>query len=78
MPASSPITFGKPISFNVEYFNFYSLYHHLLAIVGQPQRCLDDTARYSLIRAMLSDLYANGGGIFAKSASTPFSNSSQS
>ncbi|MEO8394182.1 MAG: PD-(D/E)XK nuclease family protein, partial [Chloroflexota bacterium] len=59
------------VSFNVEYFNFYSLYHHLLAIVGKPQRCLDDTARYGLIRAMLSDLYANGGGIFGGIALMP-------
>ena len=59
------------VSFNVEYFNFYSLYHSLLAIGGRPQRCLDDTARYSLIRAMLSDLYADGGGIFGGIAQTP-------
>ena len=34
------------VLFNVENFNFYSLYHHLLALAGKPQRCLDDTARY--------------------------------
>ncbi|MEP7290763.1 MAG: PD-(D/E)XK nuclease family protein, partial [Chloroflexota bacterium] len=59
------------VSFNVEYFNFYSLYHHLLAVAGNPQRCLDDTARFALIRALLGDLYREGGGIFGGIAQTP-------
>ena len=59
------------VSFNVEYFNFYSLYHHLLALAGKPQRVLDDTARFGLIRALLGDLYREGGGIFGGIAQTP-------
>ncbi len=59
------------VLFNVETFNFYSLYHHLLASAGNPQRALDDTARYGLIRALLSDLYEDGEGIFGGIALTP-------
>ena len=59
------------VFFNIDYFNFYSLYHRLLAVAGKPQRCLDDTARYGLIRAVLTDLYAEGGGIFGGIAQTP-------
>ncbi|MCC6801548.1 MAG: PD-(D/E)XK nuclease family protein [Anaerolineae bacterium] len=58
------------VFFNIEYFNFYSLYHHLLAAAGQSQRCLDDTARFGLIRALLADLYPDGGGIFGGIAQT--------
>ncbi|MFN8449420.1 MAG: hypothetical protein U0521_12760 [Anaerolineae bacterium] len=59
------------VFFNVEYFNFYSLYHHLLANAGIAQRSLDDTARFGLIRALLADLYPQGGGIFGGIAHTP-------
>ncbi len=59
------------VFFNVEYFNFYSLYRRLLAITGKPQRCLDDTARYGLIRAMLAEFYRERVGIFKGIAQTP-------
>ena len=59
------------VLFNVETFNFYSLYHHLLAGAGTPQRCLDETARYGLIRALLADLYADRPGIFGGIAQMP-------
>ncbi len=59
------------VFFNVEYFNFYSLYHHILALAGEPQRVLDDTARFALIRAVLADLYSDGGGIFGGIADMP-------
>lgn len=62
---------NEHVFFNIDYFNFYSLYHHLLAASGTPQRCLDDTARFGLIRALLADLYPNGGGIFGGIAHTP-------
>ncbi len=61
------LTGNGRVFFNVEVFNFYSLYHHLLASAGTPQRCLDDTARFGLIRAML----AGRGGYFGKIAETP-------
>ncbi len=60
-----------PVYFNVDSFNFYSLYRRLLALAGNPQRCLDDAARYGLIRALLAERYANGEGIFAGIAHTP-------
>lgn len=59
------------VTFNVETFNFYSLYHHLLARSGAPQRVLDDAARFTLIRALLADLYPDGGGIFGGISQTP-------
>ena len=61
----------RPVYFNVETFNFYSLYRRLLAAAGNPQRCLDDAARYGLIRVLLADRYASGAGIFAGIAHTP-------
>ncbi|NDJ62690.1 MAG: hypothetical protein GYB67_16325 [Chloroflexi bacterium] len=45
---------------NVQFFNFYSLYRRLLANARQPQRVLDDTARYGLIRTVLTNLSAAG------------------
>ncbi|HVU13484.1 MAG TPA: PD-(D/E)XK nuclease family protein, partial [Phototrophicaceae bacterium] len=57
--------------FNVETFNFYSLYKHVLASSGRPQRSLDDTARFGLIRALLADLYRDGGGLFGGIAHMP-------
>lgn len=62
---------GGQVSFNVEYFNFYSLYRHLLALAGKPQRCLDDTARFSLIRAVLADSYRANEGIFGGISQMP-------
>ena len=61
----------RPVYFNVETFNFYSLYRRLLAAAGNPQRCLDDAARYGLIGVLLADRYASGEGIFAGIAHTP-------
>jgi ATP-dependent helicase/DNAse subunit B len=40
--------------FNVEFFNFYTLYHSLLA--GNPQRCLEEFARAGLLRSMMEQL----------------------
>ncbi len=60
-----------PVSFNIDTFNFYTLYRRLLALAGNPQRCLDDASRYGLIRALLADLYRNDEGVFAGIAHTP-------
>lgn len=62
---------GPTVLFNVETFNFYSLYHHLLAGAGTPQRCLDETARYALIRVLLAAHYAERPGVFGGIAQTP-------
>ena len=43
---------GRRVYVNVEFFNFYTLYRRLLADAGRPQRCMDDAARYGLIRAV--------------------------
>jgi len=40
-------------AFNVEFFNFYSLYHRVLAMVGIPQRALSEPARIGLLRAII-------------------------
>ncbi len=63
----------RPVYFNVDTFNFYSLYRRLLALAGNPQRCLDDAARYDLIRVVLAELYPNesSDGSFAGIAHTP-------
>ena len=38
--------------FNVDFFNFYTLYSHLLDAAGKPHRCLDEAARLRLIRRL--------------------------
>lgn len=53
--------------FNVEYFNFYQLYRRLLALAGEPQRCIDDTARLTVLRDLLSQ-YTQDDGVFARVA----------
>ena len=47
---------GRRVYFNVEFFTFYQLYHRLLNMAQQPPRMLDDTARFGLLRAILSEL----------------------
>ncbi|MBN8634340.1 MAG: PD-(D/E)XK nuclease family protein [Anaerolineae bacterium] len=44
------------VLFNIEFFTFYPLYNRLLTLGGTPQRCLDDTARYGLLREILRGL----------------------
>lgn len=51
---------GRRTYFNIEFFNFYTLYAHILNSLGQPQRELDDTARQRLLRDILRDLQARG------------------
>ncbi|HLV34446.1 MAG TPA: PD-(D/E)XK nuclease family protein, partial [Spirillospora sp.] len=51
---------GRTVYFNVEFFSFYQLYHRLLNIAQQPPRILDDAARFGLLRAILSNLKAQG------------------
>ena len=51
---------GRQIYFNVEFFNFYTLYARLLDMAGQPQRELDNSARLRLLRGILSRLLQDG------------------
>ena len=51
---------GRQIYFNVEFFNFYSLYARLLDMAGQPQRELDNSARLRLLRGILVGLLQDG------------------
>jgi ATP-dependent helicase/nuclease subunit B len=38
--------------FNVDFFNFYTLYAQLLDAAGKPHRCLDEAARLRLLRRL--------------------------
>lgn len=44
---------GESVLFNIEFFTFYPLYNRLLRLGGTPQRCLDEPARYGLLREIL-------------------------
>ncbi|MDZ4767058.1 MAG: PD-(D/E)XK nuclease family protein [Chloroflexota bacterium] len=62
----------RPVLFNVEFFNFYTLYEHLLDRAGQPARGIDETTRDGLIRLLLSEQVAAGKlPVFAPIAHTP-------
>src|SRR5690606_22073707 len=50
----------QQVYFNVEFFNFYTLYDRLLDMAGVPPRHLNDTARFGLLRAVLRDLQQQG------------------
>lgn len=50
----------QQVYFNVEFFNFYTLYDRLLDMAGVPPRHLNDTARFGLLRAVLRDLQKQG------------------
>jgi ATP-dependent helicase/nuclease subunit B len=51
---------GQRVYFNVEFFTFYGLYHHLLESAGKPQRILDHAARFRLLRLILNRLAREG------------------
>lgn len=69
MIASQP---DQRVFFNVSFFNFYSLYAHLLDSASQPQRCLDETARIGLLRRILATLPADDPlAVFAPIGTTP-------
>ncbi len=48
------------VYFNVEFFSFYNLYERILMLAGKPQRRLYDAGRYGVIRAVLTELSADG------------------
>ncbi len=57
--------------FNVDFFNFYSLYARLLERAGLPQRCLDEGARFRLLRAIIEQQASSGAlDLFGEIAAT--------
>ncbi|MEZ4671647.1 MAG: PD-(D/E)XK nuclease family protein [Anaerolineae bacterium] len=63
---------GQSVYFNINFFNFYSLYQRLLDMVSEPQRELDATARLSLIRRLLINLRDTGDlEVFGEIADKP-------
>lgn len=66
------IEMKREVYFNVEFFNFYELYQRILDMHGTPQRDLSDTARYSLLRDVISELHTAGKlKVFHTIAETP-------
>jgi ATP-dependent helicase/nuclease subunit B len=57
------------VFFNIELFDFYALYVHLLNAAGQPQRRLEDAARNQLLRTILPRL--RPFEVFDRIADTP-------
>ncbi|MFO7321784.1 MAG: PD-(D/E)XK nuclease family protein [Chloroflexota bacterium] len=58
--------------FNVEFLTFYSLYSRLLDAAGRPHRCLDEAARFRLVRLVAQALAREGElNVFAGIATTP-------
>ncbi|MCC7447939.1 MAG: exodeoxyribonuclease V subunit gamma [Anaerolineae bacterium] len=47
---------GDAAYFGVQYFNFNRLYAHLLAVAGLPQRQITESARYRILRHVLSEM----------------------
>ena len=45
-----------PVYFNIEFFNFFSLYQRLLDIAGKPQRLISTTEQMMLLRHIINDL----------------------
>ncbi len=60
------------VQFGVEFFNFEALYARLLDLLGDPQRMVDDTARYQILRRVIGDLQAREElALFGEIAATP-------
>jgi len=45
-----------PVYFNIEFFNFFSLYQRLLDMAGKPQRLISTTEQMMLLRYIIADL----------------------
>lgn len=61
----------KQVFFNVEFFNFYELYQHLLTMAGIPNRQLADSARYALLRSVIQGESLPPLQVYHTIASTP-------
>jgi len=59
---------NQRVLFNIEFFTFYPLYNRILTLGASPQRCLDNTARYGLLREILRGLPLN---VYKGIAQTP-------
>lgn len=60
------------VQFGVEFFDFDRLYARLLDLAGDPQRHVDDTARFQILRAVIADLAARGAlELYGPIAHTP-------
>ncbi|MBI5669508.1 MAG: exodeoxyribonuclease V subunit gamma [Chloroflexi bacterium] len=63
---------ARRVYFNVEFFSFYTLYQRLLDMAGNPQRQLDPTARFRLLRNILAQLQReNRLRVYGQIAHTP-------
>lgn len=63
---------ARRVYFNVEFFSFYMLYERLLDMAGKPQRRLDQTARFRLLRNILAQLrHENRLRVYGQIAHTP-------
>lgn len=49
---------GQPAVFGVECFTFEALYVRVLDLLGDPQRLVDNAARYQILRTVIDDLRA--------------------
>ena len=50
----------SPVFFNVEFFNFYELNARLLNIAGKPPRKIESSARVSILRTIVAEMYQAG------------------
>jgi ATP-dependent helicase/DNAse subunit B len=48
------------VQFGVEFFNFETLYVRLLDLLGDPQRQVEDTARFQILRCVAATLRESG------------------
>lgn len=48
---------NSPVFFNVEFFNFYELNARLLNIAGKPPRKIQSSARISILRTIVTQMY---------------------
>ncbi len=60
------------VQFGVEFFDFETLYLRLLDLLGRPQRLVEDTARFQILRHVTTTLRDRGElALFGKIAHTP-------
>lgn len=61
---------GRRVFFNVEFFDFYTLYPRLLDMAGNPQRPLTDSARLHVLRQVIVGVQPELA-VFGQIAQTP-------
>ncbi len=65
------LTTQPTVLFNIEFFNFYTLYRRILATARTPGRWLRQDARAALIRNLLQAEFSGDGYVFGAVAHTP-------